>query len=132
MDRIKDKLDAYGLPDPALGPGQFADQALQILYDDLIARGSASLLEALHVGGLIEEVDMEDLQLAIAETTHADLQTVYSNLLAGSVNHLNAFVRQITSLGVVYEAQVMSQAEVDALVSDTRGNQGRQRRRGNR
>ncbi|MCU0629493.1 MAG: DUF2202 domain-containing protein [Methanoregulaceae archaeon] len=93
MDAVKTLLDHYGLPDPAAGKaqGEFTDPVLQKLYDDLIAQGSVSTVEALKVGILIEETDISDLNKAIAATTHNDIKTVYNNLLQGSMNHLNAF-----------------------------------------
>jgi len=116
MDSIKTLLDRYGLPDPILGVGEFSDSSLQDLYDDLIDRGLTSELEALYVGALIEEVDIEDLQDAIAETDHPDLARVYGNLMRGSRNHLRAFVGYIEDLGLDYEAQHLSQEEVDEIL----------------
>jgi hypothetical protein len=93
MDSVKTLLDRYGLPDPAAGKaqGEFTDPVLQKLHDDLIAQGSVSQVEALKAGVLIEETDINDLNTAIAATTHNDIKTVYENLLQGSMNHLNAF-----------------------------------------
>ena len=86
-------LDAYGLEDPTIGNGvgEFTNPTLQALYDDLVAQGSISAAEALKVGVAIEELDIADLEQRIAETDNADIQLVYSNLLAGSANHLRAF-----------------------------------------
>jgi hypothetical protein len=118
MDTLLQLLDKYGLPDPAASdiPGWFSDQNLQTLYDDLVNRGQASYAEALQVGALIEEVDIEDLQLAIEETDNADLQNAYDNLMRGSRNHLRAFVAEIERTGVVYEAQHLDQTIVDAIL----------------
>jgi len=93
MDAIKALLDTYTLPDPAtgLGKGEFTHPDLQELYDDLIRQGSISKLEALKVGVIIEETDIDDLNEGIATTRHNDIKTVYSNLLQGSLNHLDAF-----------------------------------------
>jgi len=93
MDAIKNLLDTYTIPDPAAdkGPGEFANPDLQKLYDDLIQQGSISKAEALRVGVIIEETDIDDLNEAIATTQHNDIRTVYSNLLKGSLNHLDAF-----------------------------------------
>jgi hypothetical protein len=91
MDQVQLLLDRYGLADPALDPGKFADPALQALYDQLIAQGSISLEEALKVGVLIEQTDIADLQARLAQTDNADIQLVYNNLLNGSYNHLSAF-----------------------------------------
>jgi hypothetical protein len=93
MDAIKALLDTYTLPDPATGKGigEFTHTDLQELYDDLIRQGSISKLEALKVGVIIEETDIDDLNEGIATTRHNDIKTVYSNLLQGSLNHLDAF-----------------------------------------
>ena len=117
MDAILGLLDKYGLADPALGFGQFADLELQELFNTLIATGLQSELDALMVGALIEEVDMEDLVAAMERTSKIDILTVYGNLLDGSKNHLNAFVRNIEAItGEPYVAQYLSQAEVDEIL----------------
>jgi hypothetical protein len=93
MDAVLGLLVKYGVEDPAtgLGIGEFSNQDLQALYDELVAQGRVSLLEALKVGVVIEETDIDDLTAAIAETQKTDLQRVYGNLLQGSYNHLRAF-----------------------------------------
>lgn len=118
MDAIKVQMDKYGLADPSdpNATGVFADGELQQLYTDLVDRGDDSYLAALQVGALIEEVDIEDLEVAIEATDNADLQKVYDNLLRGSRNHLRAFVAEIERQGVVYVAQHLDQAAVDAIV----------------
>lgn len=116
-DAIGDLLDKYGLVDPTIDAvGYFTNTDLQALYDTLVTRGMASELEALHVGGLIEEVDMHDIKHAIDEADHEDIKAVYSNLLCGSRNHLRSYVDTIERLGVDYEAQYLEQDEVDAIV----------------
>ena len=128
MDSMKSKIDKYGLVDPVTDDtvGVFQNEELSTLYNALIERGSVSLEDALHVGGYIEELDISDLEEAIAESSHADVSRAYENLERGSRNHLRAFVRQIEDLGIVYEAQVMSQEEVDAIVNSSmeRGGKG--------
>ena len=63
MDAIKTLLDKYTIPDPAAGKerGEFSNPDLQKLYDDLIQQGSISKVEALRVGVIIEETDIDDL-----------------------------------------------------------------------
>ncbi len=96
MDAMLTLLTRYDLSDPAAAaPGVFNNAELQALYDDLIDQGSQSLSEALRAGVLIEETDIADLQDSLAQTTHADIRTVYTNLLRGSGNHLRAFSRQL-------------------------------------
>jgi len=133
MDVMAAKLAAYDLPDPVVdnAVGSFVNSDLANLYAVLIAQGQASLLDALLVGALIEEVDIVDLQKAIARTTHPDLIMSYENLMRASRNHLRAFAGQIESLGVPYEAQLMDQLEVD-MILDAPLERGRPKRRGGR
>ncbi len=50
-------------------------------------------------------------------TENPDLLAVYGRLLAGSKNHLNAFVRNIEAVtGETYVAQRISQKEVDEFM----------------
>jgi hypothetical protein len=123
MDALLTMLDAYGVDDPITSNevGVFNDATLADLYQVLIARGETSLLEALHVGALIEEVDIRDIQQAIDETSQADIVLIYENLMAGSFSHLRAFVGQIEAMGVEYKAQVLDQSEVDAILGNTDG-----------
>lgn len=76
--------------------GIFKNSELQKLYDELISKGQKSKLDALEVGKLIEEKDIEDLQLAIKNTNNEYSINVYTNLLNASYNHLNAFNRNIS------------------------------------
>lgn len=117
MDAMAKLLDKYDLLDPVIdGIGLFSNPELQTLFDTLTARGEKSRMEALYVGALIEEVDMRDIQEAIDEADHADIIRVYEDLLKGSRNHLRAFVGKIEDEGLVYEAQVLTQEEVDEIV----------------
>ncbi len=118
MDAVLGLLDQYGLQDPALDSlGKFSDPELQSLYDTLVAKGLQSKLDALMVGALIEEVDMEDLVDAMKRTDKSDILAVYGNLLSGSKRHMNAFVRNIeATTGETYVAQHISQEEVDTIL----------------
>ena len=117
MDAMKSLLDKYGLADPIIDSvGAFTNPDLQALYTILVEYGEISATVALFVGGYIEEVDMRDIQEAIDEADHMDIINVYENLLKGSRNHLRAFVGKIEDEGIVYEALVLTQEEVDAIV----------------
>ena len=128
MAAVKTLLDRYGIADPAAGTavGVFADASLQALYNQLVAQGSQSLAAALKAGGAIEEVDIRDLQVRIAGTTHADVKTVYSNLLNGSYNHLRAFARTLKiQTGEVYQPQYLDAATYQSIMSGSNGRRGR-------
>jgi hypothetical protein len=119
MDAILKLLNTYTLSDPAANKlvGEFVNTELQALYDALIARGKSSALDALMVGGIIEETDIEDLTAAMETSRLANIDKVYLNLLNGSYNHLRAFAQNIQSLtGQPYIAQVVSQDVVDSIL----------------
>jgi len=118
MNTMLTMLNIYGVADPVVDDtvGSFTNTELADLYEDLLASGEKSLLDALYVGALIEEVDIEDIVVAIEETTQADIIIAYENLLAGSEKHLRAFVGQIEQSGVEYVAQVLEQSVVDAIL----------------
>jgi hypothetical protein len=120
MDAMLRLLRKYRLADPAAGNvvGEFADAELQALYSVLLQRGFTSELEALKVGGLVEEVDLLDLEISMAHTTKTDIRAVYSALACGSRNHLRAFAAEVRAItGQAYVAQSMSQVAVDAILA---------------
>jgi hypothetical protein len=116
--QVEDMMEKYGLTDPVVDDttGVFVNQVLADLYQELITAGGMSSLKALYVGAAIEELDMVDLQHAIEATDNDDIRRLYENLMSGSRNHLRAYVGQIENLGIVYEAQYLTQDEVDAIV----------------
>jgi hypothetical protein len=120
MDAILSLLITYKLPDPTVGKmvGEFVNVELQALYNTLIERGKRSALDALLVGGIIEETDIVDLNAAIATARPSNIDKVYTNLLNGSYNHLRAFASNIQALtGLPYQAQVVSQEIVDSILN---------------
>ncbi len=86
-------LDRYNVADPAdgLGPGVYSNSELTTLHTELLQKGLLSLKDALEVGVLIEKHDIADLEAALAKTDRSDIKAVYTNLLAGSLNHLESF-----------------------------------------
>jgi hypothetical protein len=118
-DAIKTLLDRYGLNDPASTEiGIFTNPDLQALCNDLIARGSQSLAEALKVGAAIEEIDILDLQKHLTETDNTDIQQVYANLMNGSYNHLRAFVSALNNqTGETYQPQYLSTEVYEELIN---------------
>jgi len=130
-------IDRYRLPDPAAEnpAGVFADSRLAALYADFTAQGQASAAAALRVGATIEELDIRDLETAIAATDNADLKAVYGNLWRASHNHLRAFAGQLQNLGESYQAQYLDPASLQDILSAQRGGMmsgaGGRGRRGN-
>jgi len=119
MDRVKMLMQSYGIADPVVSNevGVFANPELAAMYKQLVQRGQTSLLEALKVGALIEETDIKDLRDRLNATNHPQLKATYGNLLQGSYNHLQAFIRQIERQGGAYTPQVLSQQEFAAILA---------------
>jgi len=122
MNALLKLLKKYKLPDPAAGNGigEFTNDDLQVLYNTLIAQGEMNALEALKVGGLIEEKDMVDIKDAIVRSDHADIDAVYESLLCGSRNHLRAFAKNIEAMsGATYIPQYPDSdyAEIYAILT---------------
>lgn len=119
-DSVLALLNTYGLTDPVGDNtrGVFVDPDLQALYDQLVASGSQSLAAALRVGAAIEEIDILDLDEAIAQTSQADIVQVYQSLRAGSENHLRAFVSSLEQqTGETYQPQYLSPEAYAAIIS---------------
>lgn len=96
MDAFKRLIDKHGLTDPVENDdiGEFTNPDFAKLYGELVEMGKQSYCGALQVGISIEELDINDLELALNDVTAQDITRVFNNLLAGSYNHLNAFNSQ--------------------------------------
>ena len=123
MDAVFGLIETYNLEDPVgdNAIGVFTDPELQALYDDLVATGSESPAAALEVGAVIEEVDIEDLVDYLDGTTAGDVTAVYKRLLAGSENHLRAFVSQLERSGVERTPVVLDDATYSAILDGSTG-----------
>jgi len=102
--KLSDDINFTNIDLPALGymntaiedmeAGTYDIAKIQQLYDDLVLKGSASEIEALKVGCIIEVVDVHDLDeyIELAQESNAeDIETVFTSLRAGSYNHYWAF-----------------------------------------
>ncbi|MDP3912900.1 MAG: DUF2202 domain-containing protein [Bacteroidota bacterium] len=121
-DAVLTLINKYDLSDPVGSNvvGVFSNPELQSLYNQLVAQGNLSVLDAYKVGATIEDLDIFDLKEAISKSDNQDIIYVYELLSMGSRNHMRAFYGQIISLGGTYSAQFISQAELDAIVTSAR------------
>lgn len=119
MDAVLTLITRYSLTDPVgtEAPGVFKDAALQNLYTALMAQGTKSASDALQVGATIEEVDIVDLQKHLKENDNEDIALVYDNLMRGSRNHLRAFVKNLSALGITYAPQYLTAAEYTSIIT---------------
>ncbi len=122
MDAIGRLLKKYNLEDPVVDDtrGVFTNPDLKNLYDELVATGSESLVNALKAGATIEELDIFDLKERLAQADNRDVKTVFQNLMKGSRNHLRSFVYQLYLEGETYEGKYLSGDEIEAIVKSPR------------
>ena len=134
-DAIKLLLDRYGIEDPVTDSsvGVFKNEVLAGLYATLVETGKKSVVDALMVGAAIEEIDIRDIMTELTDNVdNADITFVYENLLAGSGNHLRAFVSNLAMQGVDYEPQYLDDALYESIIesTNTSGNGGGNGRHG--
>lgn len=117
--RVEQLINNYGLEDPALDhkPGLFEDEGIQELYDGLTEKGKLSYKDAIVVGLTIEDLDINDLEMALEhEVNNEDIVTVYNFLLMGSKNHMKAFFFHAKSNDIEYIPQFISQEHFLGIV----------------
>jgi hypothetical protein len=120
-EAIKGLIDRYSIPDPMANdvPGRFENQELQRLYDELVAQGSASLVDALQVGATVEDLDIFDLENLLQDADNQDVRIVFLNLIKGSRNHLRSFASQLSKNGSSYEAQYISRDYLSRILESS-------------
>lgn len=120
MDHVAVLLQRNDVPDPISDDtiGAFQNPELQSLYTSLVSSGETSLEGALRVGATIEDLDIADINEMLAESDNLDIALIGHNLNKGSRNHMRAFSRALEMNGFEpYEAQYLTQDEVDAIIS---------------
>lgn len=119
MDAILMLLSKYSLADPVSNNavGVFNNVTLQNLYNQLVAQGNISVLDAYKVGATIEDLDIFDLKNALLNNDNQDIKLVYDMLTKGSRNHIRSFYKNILSVGGSYSPQYITQAEFDAIIN---------------
>jgi len=118
-DAVLTLIEKYNLKDPVLQnpEGVFVNKDLQALYNKLVEKGSKSIADAFEVGATIEDLDLFDLQTDLDSCDNADIQFVYNNLARGSRNHMRAFYRYLTNVGITYTPQYISKEKFDAIIN---------------
>ena len=119
MDAVKMLIEKYNLTDPDKGKGigEFENPNFIKLYRELVAEGNKSVLDALKVGAMIEELDIVDLQHCLNNTNKSDIKIVFENLMKGSRNHLRAFVSNMERMGYNYKPKYLSEEEFKQIIS---------------
>lgn len=98
---------------------------MQKLYNQLVEMGSKSLVDAIKVGLLIEELDIRDLKEKIAAIDNEDIIAVFNLLMDGSENHFRAFYSLWQRFSnEEYVLQYITVEEMQEILSGTTGKGG--------
>lgn len=121
MDAVLLLLKKYNLTDPvgSNAVGVFNNATLQNLYNQLVAQGNNSVLDAYKVGATIEDLDIFDLKNTLLNNDNQDIKLVYDMLTKGSRNHMRSFYKNILNTGGSYTPQYITQAEFDAIINSS-------------
>jgi hypothetical protein len=118
MDAVLTVLTSYSIADPASTEvGVFNNADLQTLYNTLLAKGKASLVDALKIGALVEETDILDLASVYELNPGDDFTALTEALMLGSRNHLRAFNRVLSANGVTYTPVALTVEDYTEIVN---------------
>jgi hypothetical protein len=118
-DAVRVLLEALVIDDPIVDDtvGVLPDASLTALYEQLVAAGSVSEVEAYRVGATVEDLDIADIRAWSRRTVLPEALAVYASLECGSRNHLRSFVARLEAAGETYVASHLTQAEVDEILA---------------
>ena len=118
MNMVLDLIKKYKLKDPSgKAHGEFENKDLQKLYNDLIEKGSKSLVDALEVGATIEDVDIFDLEKLKNKVKNEEINKLYTQLICGSENHMRAFTGHLKFRDKVYSQQYLSKTRYEEIIN---------------
>lgn len=119
MDAMLGLIEKYNISDPVgdNARGVFVNTNLQDLYNQLTTKSDLSLIDALQVGALIEDLDIFDIENIISRTDEQDITKVYENLACGSRNHLRSFIIELSSFAGEYENQYISAEYYNQIIN---------------
>ena len=118
MNSVLKLLSSYNLEDPASEIiGVYNNPELQAIYNNLIEKSKKSLLNALEVGNIIEDLDINDIALNEERTSKLDILNVYSSLKCGSRNHLRNFNNQLLNNGGSYTPNYISKDTFNVIIN---------------
>ncbi|MEN2282254.1 DUF2202 domain-containing protein [Algoriphagus sp. SE2] len=123
IEAVLNAMNRYQVTDPLNGStdvGEFTIPEIQDLYLQLLEKVNESQNEALLVGLLIEDLDIYDLENAIAETNNTTLSFLYENLKCGSMNHMRSFESLASLSSLIYTPIYISQSEYESIISSPR------------
>ncbi len=98
---------------------RFRSPGLDKLFNDWLEEGKSSPAAACRVGVRLEEHDIADLRKA--QVQFPAHKKIFAALEAASNNHLRAFHRNLTRHGETYQPEVLSVADLKAILEGAQG-----------
>ncbi len=121
MEMVKLLLDVYDIPDPLVDhyykPGSFKDKKFERLFDDMLRKGSSSIIDALIESARFEELDIYDLETFADITSQTNVRDTFLELSGVSRNHLWAIVKSLEERGVDYEPAVLPARDLNKIIT---------------
>ncbi|MET0410380.1 MAG: DUF2202 domain-containing protein [Polyangiaceae bacterium] len=119
-DALRTLLGRYKLPDPAYGlaRGEFNRVDLTERYDDLIARGRFSAVEALKAAASVEELEIEDISERLPRVQSPELSNVLESVVASDKHHLRSLVVALRRLGHTYSPTRLPREQFDLILGE--------------
>ena len=125
MNSVIQIMEDYGIAvEYSNEAGVYYNNQIQNLYDELIAKGNISHVDALTVGATIEDLDISDLIQSREQTENQDLLQLYDKLQCGSENHMRAFYSQLQLLDRSYTPQYISDEQLTEILNGAHKNCG--------
>jgi len=120
MDNVLALLNEYEIVDSASTErGVFNDELLQNLYNSLIMQSDLSLVDALTVGAIIEDLDIKDLEELHLSSNNDDIIQVCETLECGSRNHMRIFTNQLALNNTYYTPIYISLEEYNEIINSS-------------
>jgi hypothetical protein len=109
INAVKTILEQYKISHSELQEiGKFDNTELQTIYNELISKCDISLQEALTVGAIVEDLDINDLNIFATHTQNDTILEMYKNLNCGSRNHIVSFTSKLSKYNTEYTPQYIS------------------------
>lgn len=99
--------------------GIFSIPEFQELHNQLVQEGKGSYDDAIRVGLRIEDMDIADLEEALAEKIrNEEIVAVYNKLIMGSENHMRAFWRHASVNSIEWEPEHISKERLEEIIGE--------------
>lgn len=94
---LSELISKYDLTNPNdnMDPGEYLDEVIQALYDQLLEQAMLSRNWAIQTGIDIESLDITDLNTVLARTDAKNLLQAYNHLVEASEKHLESFTEEL-------------------------------------